>query len=40
MVNINIWIDSKDYNFVENTHQAWLLFSVDLIIGKREYKLK
>ena len=35
--NINFWIDSKAYNFVENIHQVWLLTIVDLIIGKREY---
>ena len=35
--NINLWIDSKAYNFVENTHQIWLLTIVDLIIGNREY---
>ena len=35
--DINLWIDSKAYNFVENTHQVWLLTIVDLIIGKREY---
>ena len=35
--DINFWIDSKAYNFVENTHQTWLLTIVDLIIGKREY---
>jgi D-sedoheptulose 7-phosphate isomerase len=35
--DINFWIDSKAYNFVENTHQVWLLTIVDLIIGKREY---
>ena len=35
--DINLWIDSKAYNFVENTHQIWLLTVVDLIIGKREY---
>ena len=35
--DINFWIDSKAYNFVENTHQVWLLSIVDLIIGKREY---
>ena len=35
--DINFWIDSKAYNFVENTHQLWLLTIVDLIIGKREY---
>ena len=35
--DINLWIDSKAYNFVENTHQIWLLTVCDLIIGKREY---
>ena len=35
--DINLWIDSKAYNFVENTHQIWLLTIVDLIIGNREY---
>ena len=35
--DINLWINSKAYNFVENTHQVWLLTIVDLIIGKREY---
>ena len=28
------------YNFVENTHQIWLLTICDLIIGKREYPAK
>ena len=35
--DINLWVDSKAYNFVENTHQIWLLSLVDLIIGSREY---
>ena len=35
--DINIWVDSKAYNFVENMHQIWLLSIVDLIIGSREY---
>ena len=35
--DINFWINSKAYNFVENTHQIWLLTICDLIIGKREY---
>jgi len=38
--DINFWINSKAYNFVENTHQVWLLTIVDLIIGKREYSAK
>ena len=35
--DINFWIDSKAYNFVENTHQIWLLTIADLVIGKLEY---
>ena len=35
--DINLWIDNKAYNFVENIHQVWLLAIVDLIIGSREY---
>ena len=35
--DINFWLDSKAYNIVENTHQIWLLFVCDLIIGKAEY---
>jgi D-sedoheptulose 7-phosphate isomerase len=35
--DINFWVDSKAYNFVENMHQIWLLAMVDVIIGSREY---
>ena len=35
--DVNLWIDSQAYNFVENIHQVWLLSLVDLIIGSREY---
>ena len=35
--DINLWVDNKAYNFVENIHQVWLLAIVDLIIGTREY---
>lgn len=38
--DLNFWIDSKAYNFIENTHQIWLLTICDLIIGKREYPAK
>ena len=34
---INLWVDSKAYNFVKNIHQIWLLIIMDLLIGKREY---
>jgi D-sedoheptulose 7-phosphate isomerase len=40
IVNLSLWINSKAYNFVENTHQIWLLTICDLIIGKREYPAK
>jgi D-sedoheptulose 7-phosphate isomerase len=35
--DINVWVESRAYNFVENIHQVWLLAIVDLIIGSREY---
>ena len=35
--DINFWINSKAYNYIENIHQIWLLSIVDLIIGKSEY---
>ena len=35
--DINLWVDSRAYNFVENIHQVWLVAIVDLIIGTREY---
>jgi D-sedoheptulose 7-phosphate isomerase len=35
--DINLWVDSKAYNHIENIHQFWLLAVVDLIIGKVEY---
>jgi D-sedoheptulose 7-phosphate isomerase len=37
MGDINIWVDSKAYNLIENIHQILLLSLVDLIIGKSEY---
>ena len=33
---LNLWLDSRAYNIVENTHQIWLLMVCDLIIGKAE----
>ena len=35
--DLNLWVNSSAYNFVENIHQVWLLAIVDLIIGTREY---
>ena len=37
MGDINLWVNSRAYNFVENIHQVWLLAIVDLIIGTPEY---
>jgi D-sedoheptulose 7-phosphate isomerase len=36
--NINIWVQSKAYNYIENIHQIFLLSIVDLLIGKTIYK--
>ena len=35
--DINLWVNNKSYNFVENIHQVWLLAITDLVIGNREY---
>ena len=35
--DINLWVSSMAYNFVENIHQVWLLAIVDYIIGKVDY---
>ena len=35
--DINLWVNSKAYNYIENIHQFWLLSLVDLIIGKKNY---
>jgi D-sedoheptulose 7-phosphate isomerase len=35
--DINLWVNSKAYNYVENIHQFWLLSLVDLVIGKKNY---
>ena len=31
--DINLWVNSAKYNFVENAHQIWLLSLVDLIVA-------
>ena len=38
--DINLWVDSKAYNYIENIHQFWLLSLVDLVIGKTNYSSK
>ncbi len=35
--DINLWVNSKAYNYIENIHQFWLLSLVVLIIGKKNY---
>ncbi len=40
MSDLSLWVESKAYNFIENTHQIWLLTVCDSIIGKREYPAK
>ena len=35
--DINLWVNSKTYNYIENIHQFWLLSLVDLVIGKKNY---
>jgi len=30
--DINFWVNSSMYNFIENAHQFWLLLIVDLIV--------
>jgi D-sedoheptulose 7-phosphate isomerase len=35
--DVNLWVNSFAYNFVENIHQIWLLTIADLLIGSREY---
>lgn len=37
MGDLNLWVNSRGYNIIENIHQIWLLSIVDRIIGKTEY---
>jgi D-sedoheptulose 7-phosphate isomerase len=36
MGDVNLWVDSEIYNFVESIHQLWLVAIVDLINSKQE----
>jgi hypothetical protein len=38
--DINLWVNFKVYNYIENIHQFWLLSFVNLIIGKKVYPAK
>jgi D-sedoheptulose 7-phosphate isomerase len=33
--NINLWVDSTEYNIIEMTHHVWLLSVVDYLIAER-----
>ena len=33
--DLNLWVDSTEYNIVETTHQTWLLAVVDYVISKK-----
>ena len=34
--DVNLWVDSPQYNIVENTHQVWLLSIVDYLIENKK----
>ncbi|NQU67577.1 MAG: SIS domain-containing protein [Candidatus Marinimicrobia bacterium] len=34
--DINFWVDSNNYNVIENVHQIWLLSVVELIINEKK----
>ena len=35
MGNINFWVNSKNYNLIENTHQIYLLSAIDFLTKKK-----
>ncbi len=34
--DVNLWIDSDNYNYIEMTHHIWLLAMVDHVISRQE----
>ena len=36
MGEVNLWVDSKEYNIVEMTHHVWLLAIVDYLIETKK----
>ena len=36
--DINLWVDSLEYNIVENVHQIWLLSIVEYLIESNQQK--
>ena len=37
--DLNLWVDSKAYNIIENVHMIWLTAVCDAIIGNAEYSV-
>jgi D-sedoheptulose 7-phosphate isomerase len=37
--DLNLWVESKAYNIIENMHMIWLTAVCDAIIGKAEYSV-
>ncbi len=37
--DLNLWVNSKAYNIIENVHMIWLAAVCDSIIGKAEYSV-
>jgi len=37
--DLNLWVESKAYNVIENVHMIWLTAVCDAIIGKAEYSV-
>jgi D-sedoheptulose 7-phosphate isomerase len=33
--DVNLWVDSKNYNYIEMTHHIWLVAIVDFLVEKR-----
>jgi D-sedoheptulose 7-phosphate isomerase len=33
--DLNLWVNSRNYNVVETTHQSWLLSAIDCIAGAK-----
>jgi len=36
--DLNLWLDSSEYNIVEMTHHVWLVSIIDYLIKKKEIK--
>jgi len=37
--DLNLWVESRAYNIIENMHMIWLTAVCDAIIGKAEYSV-